>query len=74
VVFVKEEVWNLRIQDAFCLECDKIMDYYGYEKGGNLDQSKIIDSEQYETNDYEPHIFLNFKCPQCMKKTSVMTH
>ena len=71
---MKEEVWNLRIHDAFCLDCDSIMEYYGYEKGGNLDERKIIDSDTFETDNYEPHIFLNFKCPHCMKKTSVMTH
>jgi len=73
-IFVQEEVWDLRINDAFCLDCDSKMEYYGYEKGSDLDQNNIINSEMYETDDYEPHIFLNFHCPRCKKKTSIMTH
>ena len=71
---MKEEVWNLRIQDAFCLDCDKKMEYYGYENSGNLEGSNVINSETYDSEGYQPHIFLNFNCPQCKKKTSVMTH
>jgi len=70
----EEDVWNLRIHDVFCLECDEMMKYYGYEKGSNLDEGKIIESDKYETDNYEPHIFLNFKCSKCGKKISVMTH
>jgi len=65
---MQQEVWDLRINDVFCLDCDSMMEYYGYEKGNDLDQNNIINSEMYETDDYEPHIFLNFHCPRCKKK------
>jgi len=72
---MESEVWDLRIHDVFCLDCkgDK-MTYCGYEKGSALDQNKIINSEKYETDDHEPHLFLNFKCETCQRKVSVMTH
>jgi len=71
---VQDEVWNLRVHDVFCLSCDNKLDYTGYEKGSALDQDKIIKSENYETDDYESHYFLNFECPHCKNKISVMTH
>jgi len=71
---MKAEVWDLRVYDVFCLDCNEKMEYYGYEQGGKLDGGNIINSETYETKDVEPHIFLTFKCIQCKKKTSVMTH
>jgi len=54
--------------------CDEMMEYFGYEKGESLDEGKIIESDKYDTDSYAPHIFLNFQCPHCKKKISVMTH
>lgn len=72
---MESEVWDLRIHDVFCLNCNgDQMKYYGYEKGSNLDEGNIINSEKYETDDHESHLFLNFKCDNCNRKVSVMTH
>ena len=71
---MQAEVWDLRIHDVFCLDCDSMMTYYGYENGSDLDKSKIINSEKYETDEHESHLFLNFKCDKCQRKVSVMTH
>jgi hypothetical protein len=52
-----DEVWNLRIHDLFCLDCDAKMEYYGYENGSNLDENNIINSDKFETDGNESHLY-----------------
>jgi len=62
-------IWNsVDIHDAFCLECNAIMEYEGYEIGNEL--GKIINRE---TKNYLEMVFLDFKCPNCSKRTSIMS-
>ena len=66
---MEASIWNgVDIHDAFCLECDAIMEFEGYEKGNEL--GKIIDSE---TKKYLEMVFIDFKCSNCSKRTSIMS-
>jgi len=65
---MENSIWNgIDIHDVFCLDCDSMMNYEGYEKGDDL--GKVIQSETKEGLEM---VFLNFKCPDCKKRTSVM--
>ncbi len=73
---MKNEIWDLRIYDLFCLNCPggPKMNFDGFEKGSNVGNGKIINSDFYETDDSETHYFLNFTCPDCKNQSSIMTH
>jgi len=66
---LESSIWNgVNIHDTYCLDCDSKMNFEGYEKGDEL--GKVIQSE---TKKELEMVFLNFKCPECKKRSSIMT-
>jgi len=65
---MENSVWTgINIHDTFCLDCESLMFYEGYERGDEL--GKMIHSEI--KNGLEM-VFLNFQCPDCKKRASIM--